>query len=308
MPELPEVETTKTSLTPLLGQTVQDVRLFQPQLRWKMPNDLDDLTGYQLTSVTRRAKYLLLTFTASAKPSKTSAGELTNKPSIDHKPVRTLIIHLGMSGSLQQHDATADIRKHDHLVMTFTDTNQQSYQSTQLHYHDPRRFGAIVWHDDFGDKLLNHLGVEPLEDDFTGQYLYQAIQRPDQRPITRAIKSVIMDQQIVVGVGNIYATESLFLSGIHPATPAHLLNESQLTTLVHHIRKILATAIEKGGSSLRDFTVGNGKTGYFQQTLWVYGRHKAACLKCETPLGNLKINGRASVYCPQCQPLNSAPD
>lgn len=298
MPELPEVETTKTSLAPLLGQWVTNIEVFQPKLRWPMPADLATLTDYQLSDVSRRAKYLILTFSPS--PEKQAAASSVNKQ---------VIIHLGMSGSLQQLPATSEKRKHDHLIINFTDADGHM---TALHYHDPRRFGAVLWHKDYQDRLLSHLGIEPLDDAFDATYLYRHIQRLDRaesngkkRPITRAIKSVIMDQQVVVGVGNIYATESLHLAGIHPATPAHLLSQSQLESLVAFIKSILAKSILQGGSSLRDFTVANGQTGYFQQTLHAYGRQGEACLQCGQVLENTKVNGRASVFCSHCQPLLS---
>ena len=303
MPELPEVETTKTSLNPILGQQVSNVQIFQPKLRWPMPSDLADLVGYTLDRVERRAKYLLVTFTPTKAMSLTATE-------------RTLIMHLGMSGSLQQHLLGTEKRKHDHLIMIFDDAGMQ----TQLHYHDPRRFGAVLWHEDYSTKLLDHLGPEPLSTVFNADYLYHLIQRTtdddlsDQlndkpikksakRPIAKAIKSVIMEQQVVVGVGNIYATESLYLAGIHPAIPANQLSYQQISLLVDHIKVILQKAIELGGSTLRDFTVASGQTGYFQQTLNVYGKQGGNCPHCTTELENLKINGRASMYCPLCQPL-----
>lgn len=307
MPELPEVETTKTSLTPLLGQKVTAIKIFQPKLRWVMPDDLDALVDYVLDSVERRAKYLILNFSSTV-------SNIT--PQADRPKTRQLLIHLGMSGSLQQLSYGTDKRKHDHLVIELTNTNNER---SQLHYYDPRRFGSVLWYQDYGSKLLDHLGPEPLSDAFTADYLYHLIQRTksadknkavetvisskSSRPITRPIKSVIMEQQVVVGVGNIYATESLYLSGIHPATPAHHLSYDQITTLVGHIKTILQKAIKLGGSTLRDFTVADGQTGYFQQTLNVYGRQGEACLHCQTVLENVKLNGRASVYCSLCQPL-----
>lgn len=313
MPELPEVETTKTSLKPLLDTTVHQVRIFQPKLRWPIPSDLDTLQGYQLTNIKRRAKYLILEFTPhKGDATKSTAAAL---------PAKSLIVHLGMSGSLQQFPAGTPKRKHDHLIIEHhnlskaADSELSELKATQLHYHDPRRFGAILWFDEYANKLLNHLGLEPLEDEFTGDYLYNQIHRIDQnkstsdtkkrlaKPITRPIKAVIMDQVFVVGVGNIYATESLFLSGIHPSTPAHTLSKEQLNTLTNHIRAILARAIEKGGSTLRDFTVASGTTGYFQQTLEVYGKHKEPCSSCGTEIDKVIITGRASTFCPSCQPL-----
>ena len=307
MPELPEVETTKTSLTPLLGQKVTNVQVFQPKLRWSMPDNLADLIDYTLDSVERRAKYLILNFIPLADDTVSSSVEPRNL-----QP-RQLLVHLGMSGSLQQHSHASDKRKHDHLVMSFIGADDTQ---TQLHYYDPRRFGSILWLEDYGDKLLNHLGPEPLSDDFTADYLYYLIQRSEQsiqtqssksfkkQPIKRAIKSVIMEQQAVVGVGNIYATESLYLSGIHPATPANKISYDQIVILVAHIKTILQKAIKLGGSTLRDFTVADGQTGYFQQTLNVYGRQGETCPHCDSVLENIKLNGRASVYCPVCQPIN----
>ena len=308
MPELPEVETTKTSLSPLLGQQVVDLKIFQPKLRWSIPDDLDKLINHTLASVERRAKYLILSF-LPVIPDNTSS----TTPA-DVLVSRQLLIHLGMSGSLQQHSYGTEKRKHDHVVIIFNDTDNTKHQ---LHYHDPRRFGSVLWYQDYSAKLLDHLGPEPLSDEFTADYLYQLIQRTNLadkatnktklrkslQPITRPIKSVIMEQQVVVGVGNIYATESLYLSGIHPATPAQQLSYEKIAILVGHIKVILQKAIELGGSTLRDFTVASGQTGYFQQTLNVYGRQGEACIHCETTLENIKLNGRASVYCPHCQPI-----
>ena len=308
MPELPEVETTKTSLAPLLGQQVIDIKVFQPKLRWAMPDDLSSLVDYTLDSVERRAKYLVLNFLSIAP----NDNDATVAP-------LELLIHLGMSGSLQQHSYGTEKRKHDHLIVVFKDSENAK---SQLHYYDPRRFGSVLWYKDYGSKLLNHLGPEPLSEDFTAEYLYNIIQRTDlsnkdhndtsshksptnkrAQSIVRAIKSVIMEQKVVVGVGNIYATESLYLSGIHPATPANQLSLEQLIILVDHIKDILKKAIKLGGSTLRDFTVASGQTGYFQQTLNVYGRQGEHCPHCNTVLENIKLNGRASVYCPNCQPL-----
>lgn len=313
MPELPEVETTKTSLDPLIGQQVMELEVFQPKLRWTMPDDLEDLIDYTLNNVERRAKYLILTFEPKVINNTTTLASIESSPKSINLAPKQLLIHLGMSGSLQQHSHDTKKRKHDHLIMTF---NSLDNTKTQLHYHDPRRFGSILWAHDYSEKLLGHLGYEPLSQAFSADYLYHLIQRTTavdnasemtdtkskKRPMTKAIKSVIMDQQVVVGVGNIYATESLYLSGIHPALPADQLSYEQIKTLVDHIKSILKKAIELGGSTLRDFTVASGQTGYFQQTLHVYGRKGDACKHCDTTLENIKLNGRASVYCPQCQP------
>ena len=311
MPELPEVETTKTSLAPLLGQHIIDVKVFQPKLRWAMPDDLDSLIDYTLDSVERRAKYLILNFLPLLPNDDSAAAQTATLVP------RQLLVHLGMSGSLQQQSYGTEKRKHDHLIIVFKGVNNTK---SQLHYYDPRRFGSVLWHKDYSAKLLDHLGPEPLSDEFTADYLYQLIQRSNlldhsadtvaignakskKQPIARAIKSVIMEQQVVVGVGNIYATESLYLSAIHPATPAHQLSHAQMIILVDHIKVILQKAIALGGSTLRDFTVADGQTGYFQQTLNVYGRQGETCPHCDAVLENIKINGRASVFCPNCQPI-----
>lgn len=274
MPELPEVETTKLSLAPLITAVVDDVYTSGHRLREVIPNNLDELVGARLVRVVRRAKYLFLDFNKN--------GTLLR-----------LLVHLGMSGSLQQH-AGLPPRKHDHVVLGFG--------KVRLHYHDPRRFGVVMWADE-ADRYLDKLGIEPLDEGFDGDYLYDFIHKNHKKPIARPIKTVIMEQAVVVGVGNIYAVESLFLSKIHPATPAHLLSCNDISTLVANIKNILTKAIEQGGSTLRDFTVGAGKTGYFQQTLLAYGREGEPCVVCQERLENIKIGGRASVYCPHCQPM-----
>lgn len=272
MPELPEVETTKLSLAPLIGKTINDVYTSSYRLREPIPANLDELVGAKLVRVVRRAKYLLLDFNKHGSPLR-------------------LLIHLGMSGSLQQHE-TLSPRQHDHVIFGF--------DRVRLHYHDPRRFGIVMWADE-GERYLSKLGIEPLDEAFNGEYLYDIIHKNTKKPITRPIKSVIMEQSAVVGVGNIYAVESLFLSGIHPATPAYHLQRDQINTLADNIKMILARAIQQGGSTLRDFTVGEGKTGYFQQVLLAYGRAGEPCTVCQEILENIKIGGRASVYCPTCQ-------
>ncbi len=291
MPELPEVETTKTSLSPLIGQTVKFVETHRPNLREPIPSDLDTLTGFVLRLVTRRAKYLLLHF-----------------DNIKDNANKTLLVHLGMSGSLLQYDDTHQKDKHDHIIFGFTDAQGTD---TLLCYHDPRRFGMVVWADNdafidnkdsMADKYLSRLGVEPLDDGFTGGYLYQHIYHR-AKGVSKPIKTLIMDQAVVVGVGNIYAAESLFLAKIHPCTPANRLSLAQLDMLVAHIKAILQQAIIQGGSTLKDFKVADNKTGYFQQTLLVYGRAGEMCPTCGTVLENVKLSGRASVYCPKCQPL-----
>lgn len=292
MPELPEVETTKTSLMPLIGKTVKQLQLRHTKLRYPIAADLDGLVGYTLIDIKRRAKYLLLDF--------------YHQTDNLHK---TLLIHLGMSGSLQQY-IDEPPRKHDHLLICFGDADDDQHD-IWLHYHDPRRFGMILWlqndsHLDTPDtheRFLAHLGLEPLDAAFDGDYLTRHIHNsPTAKTVNKAIKALIMDQSVVVGVGNIYAAESLFLSNIHPLTPACQLSPEQLARLAGNIKQVLSKAIEQGGSSLKDFRTGTGKTGYFQQTLSVYGRAGQPCFVCGTVLENVKITSRASVYCPHCQP------
>lgn len=270
MPELPEVETTKLSLAPLIGKSVSDVYISGYRLREPIPDDIDELAGSVLVGVVRRAKYLILSFDKN--------GQMLE-----------LLVHLGMSGSLQQHTCLVP-RKHDHVVFGFG--------SIRLHYHDPRRFGMVMWQAD-ARRYLDKLGVEPLSDEFDVMYLAKFVHKT-----TKPIKTLIMEQPVVVGVGNIYAVESLFLSGIHPATPACQVGMDKLTDLVDNIKTILAKAIKQGGSTLKDFRVGEGKAGYFQQTLMVYGRAGKPCVVCHHVLGDVKIAGRASVYCPNCQPFD----
>ena len=269
MPELPEVETTKTSLLPLLQQRVQIVEVRESRLRWPIPEDISRLNGQRLIGLQRRSKYILAEFEQDQ-----------------------MLWHLGMSGSFRLATAQDELRKHDHLMIGFED-------GTQLRYHDPRRFGCILWlNEESQNKLLNPLGPEPLGDEFDADYLYQKLKNKQV-----GIKIAIMDNHVVVGVGNIYATESLFNLGIHPAQPASSLSKKQIVQLVDEIKRILKSAIDLGGSTLRDFTNAVGENGYFQQTLLAYGRAGEMCVQCETPLENLKLGQRASVFCPQCQPL-----
>ena len=268
MPELPEVETTKTSLLPLLGQTVLKVVVHQPSLRWPIPNDLQKLVGQKLIQLTRRSKYILAQFEQD-----------------------TMLWHLGMSGSFRICDEHDELRKHDHFMLQLDDV--------QLRYHDPRRFGCILWLDEYSQtKLIDTLGPEPLSDAFHAEYLFSKFKTKNT-----AIKVAMMDNHIVVGVGNIYATESLFNLGIHPAQPASTLTFQQVEKMVIEIKRILKQAIDLGGSTLRDYSNAMGENGYFQQTLLAYGRAGEMCVNCETTLENLKLGQRASVFCPQCQAL-----
>jgi len=270
LPELPEVETTRRGISPhITGQTVLRVIIRNASLRWPVPLQLDHiLKNHSVTAVDRRGKYILIRFVHG-----------------------TLIMHLGMSGSLRVlFDVTAPL-KHDHVDIEFTG-NQL------LRYHDPRRFGSILWTSDdpCQHKLLVDLGPEPLQPDFNGDHLYQY-----SRGRRQAVKSFIMDSHILVGVGNIYASEALFASGIRPQTLAGKVSRERYHKLAIAIRKILNKAITKGGTTLRDFTNSDGDPGYFQQTLNVYGRNQLPCRKCKQPIQLLVIGQRASYFCRHCQ-------
>ena len=270
MPELPEVETTKTSLLPLIEQKVISVEIRQSSLRWPIPEDIQKLIGQKLLKLTRRSKYILAEF--------------------EHD---SMLWHLGMSGSFRLCEPHTELRKHDHLIIQFEDI--------ELRYHDPRRFGCILWLDQNAQtKLIDTLGPEPLSDAFNADYLASKFKKKNV-----AAKVAIMDNHMVVGVGNIYATESLFNLGIHPAQPASSLSMQQIEKLVAEIKRILKQAIDLGGSTLRDYSNAMGENGYFQQTLLAYGRAGEMCVNCESTLENLKLGQRASVFCPQCQPLKS---
>ncbi|BFN25918.1 formamidopyrimidine-DNA glycosylase [Pseudomonas sp. SCT] len=269
MPELPEVETTRRGIEPhLLGQRVDRVLVRDRRLRWPVPEDLDvRLSGQRIEAVERRAKYLLI---------KAETG--------------TLIVHLGMSGSLRLVEAAQPVGKHDHV-----DILLESGQA--LRYTDPRRFGAMLWSEEpLAHVLLASLGPEPLGEDFDGDRLYRL-----SRGRSMAVKPFIMDNAVVVGVGNIYASEALFAAGIDPRRPAGSISRARYLKLGEEIRRILAMAIERGGTTLRDFVGGDGKPGYFQQELFVYGRAGEFCKSCGSTLREIRLGQRASVYCSRCQ-------
>ncbi|MFW2571733.1 bifunctional DNA-formamidopyrimidine glycosylase/DNA-(apurinic or apyrimidinic site) lyase [Legionella sp. 29fVS95] len=271
MPELPEIETTRRGLSPfLLNQTIIDITIRQPQLRLPVTPALNQCcTGQVVKAIYRRAKYLLLEL---------SEGYL--------------LIHLGMSGHLRMTDKTSVASKHDHIDMLLQN-------GLILRYNDPRRFGLWLYlkENPYQHRLLAHLGPEPLEDSFTGSYLSQRARHKKQ-----SIKSFIMSNDIVVGVGNIYATESLFLAGIHPLTPAGSLKLAQYDRLASHIKQVLEQAIKAGGTTLRDFYAIDGKPGYFTNDLQVYGRKNRPCFHCQTLIETTVIAGRNSAFCPRCQP------
>jgi formamidopyrimidine-DNA glycosylase len=275
MPELPEVETTRRGLAPHLDNAVATgVTIRCARLRWPFPENLQDaLSGQPVLALKRRAKYLLLEFKNG-----------------------TLILHLGMSGSLRILPAGTPPEKHDHFDL-------QLNNGLLMRLRDPRRFGAVLWHE--GDSnthpLLAKLGPEPLNGSdgschFDADYLYRA-----SRNRNVAIKQFIMDNHVVVGVGNIYASEALFRSGIDPKLKAGKLSRTRCASLVDVIRSTLAEAILAGGSTLRDFVNASGNPGYFQQQHWVYGRSGEPCLRCGTPVTQIKQGQRSSFYCQTCQ-------
>ena len=270
MPELPEVETTRRGITPHIeSKRVNQVVIRQPSLRWPVPKELPEyLQRRQLLSISRRGKYLLFQFTHGH-----------------------MIIHLGMSGSLRIVKSSDSPRKHDHIDIIFS--GQRC-----LRFHDPRRFGAVLWttEDPHKHKLLSHLGPEPLSPNFDADHLFQK-----SRKRNKDIKSFIMDSKVVVGVGNIYANESLFDAGIRPTKAAGKVTYKQYDKLVTAIKKVLERSITQGGTTLRDFVGGDGQPGYFVQQLNVYGRDGMACKVCSTPLKAIRQAQRISVYCPQCQ-------
>tara|TARA_R110000868_G_scaffold380784_1_gene646905 strand:- start:80305 stop:81117 length:813 start_codon:yes stop_codon:yes gene_type:complete len=269
MPELPEVETSTRGIRPhMRGQTVTDVIVRQRQLRWPIPSNLKrHLVQQTIRDVTRRGKYILLT---------TDNG--------------TAILHLGMSGSLRILPATTAPLKHDHVDIVL-----QSGKC--LRFNDPRRFGCLLWSKQPGQhKLLSQLGPEPLSDEFTTDYLFQQSRKKKQ-----AVKTFIMDSHVVVGVGNIYANEALFMAGIRPRVAAGGLSKPRYEKLVTAIKFVLQRSIDVGGTTLKDFLDSDGKPGYFQQMLNVYGRGDLPCRKCDTKLKEIRLGQRSTVYCPQCQ-------
>lgn len=280
MPELPEVEIVCRGLNDaFVGHRLTGVVRRFPHLRWPVPEALEALIlgspalpdGGLLRSVERRSKYLLLGFDTG-----------------------TVIIHLGMSGTLRRLAREVPLRPHDHLDLVFGDQ--------VLRYNDPRRFGAVLWSGvspqatASGHELLRNLGVEPFSEAFTGEFLYRAT-----RGRVASIKQVLLSGAIVVGVGNIYASESLFRAGIRPTTAAGRISKPRCERLERSIRVTLTEAIAAGGSTLRDFVASTGQTGYFQLQCLVYGRAGAPCRVCATPVRMIRQQQRATFYCPVCQ-------
>ncbi|MEM1402084.1 MAG: bifunctional DNA-formamidopyrimidine glycosylase/DNA-(apurinic or apyrimidinic site) lyase [Pseudomonadota bacterium] len=269
MPELPEVETTRRGLHDYcVGQAVRSVTVRDRRLRWPVPEDLHDIVaGGKIHSLERRAKYLLFRF---------SHG--------------TLLAHLGMSGSLRVLLGEEPAAKHDHIDITLD-------SGAVLRYNDPRRFGCFLWFPSGAPvSLLDHLGPEPLSPEFDGERLYTLSRR---RKV--AVKNFIMDGSTVVGVGNIYANESLFLAGIRPDRAANRVSRARYDRLADEIKSVLTNAIDVGGTTLRDFVGGDGKPGYFAQQLYVYGRGGEPCKCCAETLRDKVIGQRATVFCVACQ-------
>lgn len=276
MPELPEVETVCRGLNQALkGAFINNVTLRRADLRIPFPKDLaGKLKGTKITGITRRAKYLLWQL---------DSGDV-------------LLAHLGMSGCFIVDDGDEKIQKHDHLIITLKD-------GRRVVYRDPRRFGVITLVPENAlaeHVLLAHLGPEPLENAFSPAYLRSALAAR-----TGSIKAALMDQELVVGVGNIYASEALFMTGIHPLTKARDAAPAA-DKLVLAIRKVLKAAIASGGSSLKDFVHISGDAGYFQHHFAVYDREGEPCGECKKPIENIRIAGRSSYFCPKCQSLQNA--
>lgn len=270
MPELPEVETTRLGIAPHVeGRKVKELIVRQRALRWPVPRGLEArLRGQTITALERRAKYLLF-----------------------HTRKGSLLVHLGMSGSLRVTDGKDAPRKHDHVDLVFGGDRI-------LRFHDPRRFGCLLWvkEEVNAHPLLAGLGPEPLSKELTGEYLFARA-----RKRSAPIKSFIMDQRIVVGVGNIYANEALFSAGISPRRKSGKVTRAQFDALVTEIKAVLKRSIKSGGTTLRDFVGGDGEPGYFIQQLLVYGRGGEPCTRCRSKLREFRQGQRSTVYCPECQ-------
>ena len=276
MPELPEVEITRRGLIPLLNQTVANVVIRNASMRWPIPAHLPEtLINQKLLSLKRRAKYILADFQCG-----------------------TLLLHLGMSGRISLLDRNYPPEKHDHFDIAFHGVEGKAGQVLRL--RDPRRFGAVLWAglEPNTHALLAPLGPEPLDDSFNAKYLYGQL-----KSRSAAIKVAIMDSHLVVGVGNIYASESLFRARIHPETPAKNLTIKQCEKLVSEIKDTLNAALEAGGSSLRDFFGVDGNIGYFQQEYFAYGRTGEPCKVCSKQIRCIRLGQRSTFFCAHCQKL-----
>jgi len=274
LPELPEVETTRRGIAPyLIGRRVLKVVLRRPDLRWPIPTEVSELLpGQRIEAVERRAKYLLL-----------------------HTDAGSALLHLGMSGMLRLLPPDAPIGKHDHVDIALERLPTQA--SRILRFTDPRRFGCLLWQPP-GEihPLLAHLGPEPLTDAFGGELLWRA-----SRSRSSAVKLLLMDPAVVVGVGNIYASEALFAAGIDPRRPAGSISRARYARLATEVKRILAWAIERGGTTLRDFLNPDGAPGYFFRELNVYGRAGEPCRVCGSSIRQLALGQRSTFWCPRCQ-------
>ena len=270
MPELPEVETSRRGIDPhITGKVISEVVVHNSALRWPVPDNLAaTLQNQAVVATRRRGKYILIDF-----------------------PAGSLLIHLGMSGSLRLCQRPFERLKHDHVTF---DING----GMTLVFNDPRRFGCVLWVDspDGSHELLDKLGVEPLESDFDGELLHRL-----SRGRKVAVKQFIMDGHIVVGVGNIYASEALFMSGIHPHRQAGRVSLQRYQLLAQAVKEVLAKAIKQGGTTLRDFINSDGQPGYFKQQLGVYDRAGEPCRTCAAPIKMTRTGQRATYYCPRCQ-------
>ena len=270
MPELPEVETIRLGLIPhIQNQMVKQVVVYNRTLRWRVPTTLDKYLPMQcLQKIERRGKYLLF-----------------------HTDAGCMIIHLGMSGSLHINNLLEQPLKHDHVDIIFNNKKV-------LRFRDPRRFGTVLWtkKNPYQYRLIKNLGVEPLSAEFDATFLYDK-----SRKRKRAIKIFIMDSGIVVGLGNIYANEVLFIAGIHPQRKVGNISRKRYEKLVVAIKKTLLSAIQKGGTTLRDFTNSEGRPGYFSLQLKVYGKEGKHCEQCNTIIKKIRIGQRSTFYCPYCQ-------
>ncbi len=269
MPELPEVETSRRGIAPWVeNQQVCEVIIRDRRLRWLVPIEIDQqLPGQEILSVRRRAKYLLF---------ETAVG--------------SAMLHLGMSGSVRIINSDEPAAKHDHVDIRFS-------SGKALRFRDPRRFGSLLWTTDPDEhELLRNLGPEPLSREFDGDYLWQK-----SRGRRVSIKPFIMNATIVVGVGNIYASEALFMARIHPKRAAGKISAERMTRLSDAIKSVLELAIEAGGTTLRDFHGGDGEPGYFKQQLDVYGREGLPCADCKKPIKAIILGQRSTFYCTQCQ-------
>jgi formamidopyrimidine-DNA glycosylase len=269
MPELPEVETTRRGIAPHLdGRRVTRVTVREPRLRWRVRSSLpDEVAGQSIRGTRRRGKYLLIDLERGS-----------------------LIVHLGMSGSLRVLDAATPVMAHDHLDIVLD-------SGLALRFNDPRRFGCVLLSDDpLAHPLLRRLAPEPLEDSFDGAYLERVL-----RGRKVAIKQLIMNSQVVVGVGNIYASEALFRARIHPLRAAGRLKRRELDALARAIKRVLTLAIRVGGTTLRDYVGADGAPGYFRQRLYVYERTGRPCRRCGTRIRQVTQGQRSTYFCPQCQ-------